>query len=169
MIRPIRLLPDPVLRRKAAPVKRITKEILGLIDDMFETMDSANGIGLAANQVGVLSRVIVTGVPDEDDDEVIREAIINPEVVLFFDETDLFNEGCLSIPRVTASVERPVGVEIRGLDVAGKKIRITADGLFGRCLQHEIDHLNGILFIDRVDMSEKEALRLMEEAKSDER
>lgn len=163
MLRPIKYLPDPVLRRVAKPVGRITAEIRSLIDDMFETMDAAKGIGLAAPQVGVSVRLFVTGIPPEDDEDELplRKVIINPEIVRFFPETEFFEEGCLSIPKVTYDVERPVGVEIRGLDERGRKVRYVADGLFGRCIQHEIDHLDGILFIDRVGMSENEAIRLM--------
>ena len=127
---------------------------------MFETMDRANGIGLAAPQVGVSKRVLVTSVPREEG-PADRVTVINPEIVRLSSERDVMDEGCLSIPGVSGPVERPIAAEIRGLDVKGRKITIRAEGLFARCLLHEIDHFNGVLFIDHAGWSEAHAARAM--------
>lgn len=148
-------------------MKKIGPEIRKLIEDMFETMDAAHGIGLAANQVGVAKRVLVTNVPEEKD-VFVRTALVNPEIVSFATETELFEEGCLSIPHVRAEVDRPSGVHVRGLDGRGRKVEIRAEGLYARCLQHEIDHLNGTLFIDHAGISEKKALKMMQAGDAEE-
>ncbi|MEK8022189.1 MAG: peptide deformylase [Candidatus Hydrogenedentota bacterium] len=167
MIRALRYLGDPVLRKHADPVKKIGPEIRKLIDDMFETMDAAHGIGLAAPQVGVMKRVIVTNVPEEDG-SFTRGALINAEIVSFEEETELFEEGCLSIPHVRADVDRPVGIRVRAIDGNGRKVDFLASDLYARCIQHEVDHLNGVLFIDRAGISEKKALKMMQTAEEDE-
>ncbi|MBE3593470.1 MAG: peptide deformylase [Candidatus Carbobacillus altaicus] len=134
--------PDPVLRKVAKPVTRITPHIHKLLDDMAETMAAANGVGLAAPQVGILKRVIVV-----DDGEGIIE-LINPEIVEMSGEQD-GPEGCLSIPGVTGDVKRAQYVRVKGLNRDGEPIEVAGEGLLSRALQHEIDHLNGVLFIDR--------------------
>ncbi len=142
---PIRTLPDPILRQKARRVKSIDKETKKLIDDMVETMHSASGVGLAAPQVGVPIRVIVIGIPDEEE-----LALINPQIVRRTGER-LVNEGCLSIPGYFAQVQRSEVVRVKGLDRTGKEIRLRADDLLAQALEHEIDHLNGVLYVDHLE------------------
>ena len=147
---PIRHFPDDsVLRQKAKRVSRISKSIERLIDDMVETMQQAHGVGLAATQVGVPLRVIVLQIPD---DEPI--AIINPEIVKRAGEQAVI-EGCLSIPGYSGEIKRAASVTVKGRDRQGKTIRIKATGLMAEALEHEIDHLNGTLYIDHVDSQEK--------------
>lgn len=141
--------PDPVLKKKADPVEEITDEIRTLLDDMLETMYDAPGIGLAAPQVGVLKRVIVVDVAGDDEDPAPMK-MINPEVVWSSDETDLYEEGCLSVPESFSEVERPERVRIKYQDETGELCEIDADGLLSTCVQHEIDHLDGTLFIDHI-------------------
>jgi len=140
---------DPVLRQKAKRVSRIDKSIQRLIDDMVETMRQANGIGLAAPQVGVPLRVIVLQMPEEE-----PMAIINPEIVKCLGEQEV-NEGCLSVPGYFGEIKRSASVRIKGRDRQGKAIRIKATGLMAEALEHEIDHLNGILYIDHVESQDK--------------
>lgn len=141
-ILPIRVLGDPILREETTPVAEITEEIRTLVANMFETMYLAKGIGLAAPQVGRTERLAVIDVDGQ------KFAIINPEIVSADSKTAKAEEGCLSIPDVYGDVERPARVKVRALDVEGKDFEIEADELLGRCLQHEIDHLHGKLFID---------------------
>jgi peptide deformylase len=141
-ILPIRVLGDPVLREETKPIEEITDEIRALVKNMFETMYLAKGIGLAAPQVGRTERVAVIDV------DGAKYAIINPEIISTDSKTAKSEEGCLSIPDVYGDVERPTRVRIRALDVDGKEFEVEADDLLGRCLQHEIDHLHGKLFID---------------------
>lgn len=147
MIRDIRILGDPVLRKRADEVAAIDDEIRTLIDDMLQTMYDAEGVGLAAPQVGIGRRVIVVDV-HEPDAPVL--ALINPRLIESSTDTDRGEEGCLSIPGLRDIVERPAHVIVEALDPAGEAVRIEADGLLARALQHEIDHLDGILFLDRV-------------------
>ena len=142
---PIRTLPDPILRQKARRVKSIDKSIEKLIDDMVETMHSASGVGLAAPQVGVPLRVIVIGIPEQEE-----IALINPQIVRRTGER-LVNEGCLSVPGYFAQVQRAEVVRAKGLDHTGKEIRLRADDLLAQALEHEIDHLNGILYVDHLE------------------
>jgi peptide deformylase len=137
----IRVLGDPILREDTKPVTEITDELRALVRNMFETMYLAKGIGLAAPQVGRTERLAVV---DVDDNPLV---IINPEVV-HSEGKEKGEEGCLSIPDVYGDVERPARVRVRATDLDGKEIELEADGLFARCLQHEIDHLHGKLFID---------------------
>jgi peptide deformylase len=146
-LRQIRLLGDPVLRREAAPVETIDDEVRRLIADMMDTMYDAEGVGLAAPQVGVPLRVIVLDVHEPD---VPPFALVNPRIVEVGDAPDRAEEGCLSIPGLRDVVERPARVVVEGLDPAGEPVRMEADGLLARALQHEVDHLDGILFLDRV-------------------
>ncbi len=140
---------DPVLRQKAKRVSRIDKSIQRLIDDMIETMRQANGMGLAATQVGVPLRVAVLQIPDEE-----PMAIINPEIVKRDGEQEV-TEGCLSIPGYFGELKRSASVTVKGRDRQGKMIRIKATGLMAEALEHEIDHLNGILYIDHLDSQDK--------------
>ncbi|HEU0054963.1 MAG TPA: peptide deformylase [Longimicrobium sp.] len=136
-----------VLRRRADEVPGADPALDKLIDDMFETMYDARGIGLAAPQIGISSRVIVV---DVNDPETPPFALLNPRIVESSAEKEKGEEGCLSIPGISAPVERPARVVVEGLDRAGQPVRIEAEALLARCLQHEIDHLEGVLFIDRV-------------------
>lgn len=141
-ILPIRKEGDPILRQKAKPVAKVTKRIVRLLQDMEETMYAADGIGLAAPQVGVSERLIVVDVGDGP------VHLVNP-VLASGEGSSVDREGCLSIPGVSGYVERYERVVVTGLDAKGRPRRIQADGLFARALQHEIDHLDGILFIDK--------------------
>ncbi len=138
----IRVLGDPVLREETKPVAAVTDELRELVKNMFETMDLAKGIGLAAPQVGRTERVAVIGV-DKD-----RFAIINPEIVGSDSKYVKAEEGCLSIPDVYGDVERPGRVTVRAMDLDGNTFEVDAGELLARCLQHEIDHLHGKLFVD---------------------
>ena len=142
---PIRILPDPVLRRKAKRVSRMDGSIHRLIDDMIETMHQASGVGLAANQIGVPLRVAVIGMPDEE--ELV---LINPEIIKTTGER-LINEGCLSIPGYVAQVQRAETVRIKARNREGKEVRLRGEELLAQALQHEIDHLNGVLYIDHLN------------------
>ncbi|HEU4786433.1 MAG TPA: peptide deformylase [Gemmatimonadaceae bacterium] len=138
----IRVLGDPILREETKPVAEITDELRALAKNMFDTMDLARGIGLAAPQVGRTERMAVIGVEEQ------RFVIINPEIVEADGKTAKAEEGCLSIPDVYGDVERPARVRVRALDLDGKTFELEAGELLARCLQHEIDHLHGKLFID---------------------
>ncbi|HTJ23741.1 MAG TPA: peptide deformylase [Gemmatimonadaceae bacterium] len=138
----IRVLGDPILREETKPVAEITDELRALARNMFDTMDLAHGIGLAAPQVGRTERMAVIGVEDQ------RFVVINPEIVDADGKTAKAEEGCLSIPDVYGDVERPARVRVRALDLDGKTFEVEAGELLARCLQHEIDHLHGKLFID---------------------
>jgi len=144
-IRPISIAPDPVLRQKARRVRNIDKSVHKLIADMIETMHNASGVGLAAPQVGVLLRVIVIGIPGQED-----FALINPEVVRRKGER-MVTEGCLSIPGYIGQLKRSETVTVKGRNPDGKEVRIKADELLAQALEHEIDHTNGILYIDRLE------------------
>ena len=143
---------DPVLRTEAAEVTVFDDNLRALVRDMFETMYHADGIGLAAPQIGLSTRVIVVDLrrQDEDDPEPQRIAIVNPVVTWESKEVEKQTEGCLSIPGLEEVVRRPAQVRVEGQDPDGNDIVIEADDLFGRALQHEIDHIDGILFVDRV-------------------
>jgi peptide deformylase len=149
MIRPILQLPEPVLRRVSTPVAKIDDEIKRLIKDMFETMYDAPGIGLAAVQIGVPKRVVTIDAT-RGEEEKNPMVFINPEIVSSSDEKDVKEEGCLSIAEYYEEVERPSAVTVRYIDEKGKTQEIEAEGLLARALQHEIDHLNGVLFIDHL-------------------
>lgn len=146
MIREIRLYGDPVLREEAAPVEAFDDELERLIDDLIETMYEADGIGLAAPQVGVPLRVFVYDIRDPD---VGPGVLLNPEIVES-DGSARDEEGCLSLPGLTEIVERPESIVVRALDRGGHAVEIEAEGLLSRCIQHERDHLDGVLFIDRL-------------------
>lgn len=143
----IRLMGDPVLREEAASIETVDDEVRALARDMFDTMYEAEGVGLAANQVGVMRRLIVV---DPHEEGVAPLALVNPRVVATGDDTDRAEEGCLSIPGLRDIVERKSSVVVEALDLQGEPVRIQADGLLARVLLHEIDHLDGVLFLDRV-------------------
>lgn len=150
-IRPILYSENPLLRRKSRKVQRVTEEVEELIQDMFETMRAANGVGLAAVQIGVPLRVIVVGIPEDVEDPAAGTtlALINPEIVRASPEVEEGVEGCLSVPGWAGNVPRHVEITVRGLDRKGKPVRMKAQGYLARVLQHEIDHTEGVLFLDR--------------------
>lgn len=148
---------DPVLRKKCAPVENIGDRLITLTQDMIETMFSVPGAGLAANQVGVSSRVVVVdlGVKEGAHKPLI---IVNPEITAMEDEI-IGEEGCLSIPEIFADVKRAKRIEVKGVDLDGKKIRVEHEDFFARVFQHELDHLNGILFWDKIGRIKRDMLR----------
>lgn len=159
-IREIKKYPDPVLRRKTASVGAIDEDICRLIDDMVETMHAAPGVGLAANQVGVPLQVAVIDISSHEEEGGKRPLVvlINPEIVSQ-EGTVVAEEGCLSVPDFTENVKRAARIKVRARDRAGKTFELEADGLMAKALQHEIDHLNGILFIDRLSPIKKSIFR----------
>ena len=148
-IRPLIFLPEPMLKAPSRKLDRVDAALRKLADDMLETMYDAPGIGLAAVQIGEPVRMLVIDLA-KDPEPKAPQFYINPEVVWSSDERSVYEEGCLSIPDYYADVERPASVKVRHLDIDGKEHEITAEGLLATCLQHEIDHLNGILFIDHI-------------------
>jgi peptide deformylase len=148
-LREILKLPDKRLRLNSEPIKRIDAGIRKLVEDMFETMYDAPGIGLAAIQVGVAKRVVTMDLSKKEDDHK-PQVFINPEVTWASEDKSTYEEGCLSIPEYYEEVERPTEVKVKYLDLDGNEHEIEAKGLLATCLQHEIDHVNGILFIDHI-------------------
>ena len=157
-LREIVLMGDPVLRTPAREVECFDEAVQELVEDMFETMYHAEGVGLAAPQVGVSLRVLVVDVREREDRRGGRIALVNPRVVWASEETDRVAEGCLSIPGVEDVVERPWAVRVHGLDIQGSPLTVEADALLARALQHEIDHLDGILFPDRLSPLKRKLL-----------
>lgn len=147
-LKKILIHPDPRLKKVAAPVASVNDELRRLADDMLETMYDAPGIGLAAPQVAVMNRMLVMDCAKEDDATPEPMVLINPQVVWTSDERNVYEEGCLSIPEQYAEVERPAEVEVSWMDLDGRTKRERFDGLWATCVQHEIDHLDGKLFID---------------------
>lgn len=154
-IRPLILLPDPILKMPSRRIETIDKPLLKLADDMLETMYDAPGIGLAAIQIGEPLQMLVVDLAKEGEEKA-PQIFINPEILTFTDEVSVYEEGCLSIPDYYAEVERPAGVRIKYIDRAGLPHEIEATGLLATCLQHEIDHLHGILFIDHISKLKRE-------------
>ena len=154
-IKPLIILPDPILRQASKPIERVDDELKRLANDMLETMYDAPGIGLAAIQIGVPRRMLVIDVSREGEDKQ-PQVFINPEILKSSDERSVYEEGCLSIPDYYAEVERPATITVRYLDRDGKELTAEADGLLATCLQHEIDHLNGVLFIDHISRLKRE-------------
>lgn len=157
-ILPILTLPHPILRRKAVPVAAVDARVRKLAADMLETMYDAPGVGLAAPQIGVSERLIVCDCAVEEDAEPTPFAMVNPEIVWSSEETKLHEEGCLSIPDMKDEVERPASVRVRYTDLDGQVREIAADGLLAVCLQHEIDHLDGVLFIDHLSRLKRDRI-----------
>lgn len=151
-LRPILIIPDARLRQVAEHVPAVDADIRRLVDDMFETMYKAPGIGLAAPQIGVMRRVVVLDVAKRASEEAAPEPMVfvNPVITWSSEERSVYEEGCLSIPDYYEEVERPAVVHVSFLDESGKPRSIEADGILATCLQHEIDHLNGVLFIDHI-------------------
>lgn len=145
---------NPLLRQKSQKLKRIDDSTQSLIDDMLETMRAHNGVGLAAPQLGILQRVIVIEIPPEPDEPGSRTetfALVNPEITRWSDEEEIADEGCLCLPHYVGEVPRALAVTAKGKDRRGKDVRVKGEGLLARALQHEIDHLDGILFTDRIE------------------
>ena len=154
-LRKIVTLPDAVLRRKAHSITKVDKNLQTLIDDMVETMRDAPGVGLAAPQIGLSERLIVVEYFEREEDEEQEDApkkvwaVLNPEIIKASEEKLMGVEGCLSIPGLVGEVERHAAIQVKGLNRHGKPLKIKADGWLARIFQHEIDHLNGVLFTDR--------------------
>jgi peptide deformylase len=146
-IRPILIAPDPRLKAVSAPVEKVDAEIRKLAEDMADSMYAAEGIGLAAVQIGVAKRIIVMDL-DQKDDKKDWRVFINPKITWASEDMATFEEGCLSVPEIWDDVERPARIKCEYLDLDGKKVEIEADGMLATCLQHEMDHLEGVLFID---------------------
>jgi peptide deformylase len=156
-LREIIVLPDKRLRLKSKPVSRINGDIRKLVEDMFETMYQAPGIGLAAIQVGVPLRIVVMDLSKKENEAEPR-VFVNPEIVSSSEEKSTYEEGCLSIPEVHEDVERPARVKVKYLDLDGKAHEEDADDLFATCIQHEVDHLNGVLFIDHISKLKRDRI-----------
>ena len=145
----IRIAPDPILRKKARTVKRVDDAVRKLVRDMIETLQEAHGVGLAANQVGVLKRVVTIQLPEEE-----PRIFVNPEITRRTGEREI-QEGCLSVPGYTGLITRSVSIKARALDEWGSKFRLSAEELLAQAIEHEVDHLNGILFLDHLESHEK--------------
>jgi peptide deformylase len=170
-IRPIIFADDSILRKKSKKVKHFGEALQALIDDMVETMQAANGIGLAAPQIGVLERVIIIQLPEDEEDPQSGKlfALCNPQIVRAHGEEE-GEEGCLCLPGYVGEVKRATSVTVKAQDRRGKNVRIKAEGLLARVFQHEVDHLDGMLFIDRVESPDKiRRIALAEEAEETEK
>ena len=154
-LREILVVPDPILKQISKPVAAVDDELRALMDDMLETMYAAPGIGLAAVQVGVAKQVIVMDLAREDEPPAPRY-FVNPQILWASDETAPYEEGCLSVPEIYDEVERAAEVKIKYLDYHGKEVTEDAEGLFSVCIQHEMDHLKGVLFIDYLSRLKRE-------------
>jgi len=169
-IRRIEILGSEVLRTPGEEVETFDGELESLVDDMFRTMYHAEGVGLAAPQIGLSLRLFVVDVPEDEDEgrEGFRAALVNPEIIERSAEVEKAPEGCLSIPGMEGVVERPVSVVMEARDPQGEPLRIEASGLLARALQHELDHLNGVLFIDHLSpLNRKMLLRKWEKARAE--
>ena len=147
-VREILILPDPLLRKVAEPVEAFDEDLQKTVDDMFETMYDAPGIGLAGPQIGYMKRVVVIDLADEENPDSGKIAMVNPEIVGLSEETEVSEEGCLSIPEMYYEVERPAEVTVKYFTPQGEEITRHATGRLAVCMQHEIDHLDGVLYID---------------------
>ena len=155
--RKIVIEPDPILREKSVPLEKVDNELRKLLDDMLETMYAAPGIGLAAVQVGILKRLIVIDI-SKDKEKKKPLFLINPEIISRSKKTSTYEEGCLSLPGHFAEIERPAECQIKFINYEGKEKELKADGLLATCIQHEIDHLDGILFIDYLSKLKKDMI-----------
>ncbi|MDR3514145.1 MAG: peptide deformylase [Caulobacteraceae bacterium] len=154
-IRDILTVPDPLLKQVSKPVDAVDEALRALMDDMLETMYAAPGIGLAAIQIGVPQRVIVMDLARGDEERAPRY-FVNPEITWRSEETQPYEEGCLSVPEIYDEVERPARVKLRYLDYNGQPVEEEAEGVFAVCIQHEMDHLDGVLFIDHLSRLKRE-------------
>ena len=156
-LRKIITLPSRKLRAKSEPVGKVTADVRALVDDMFETMYDAPGIGLAAIQVGVPKRIVTMDLSKKEG-ETNPRVFINPEIVWSSDDKSTYEEGCLSIPEIHEDVDRPARVKVKFLDLDGERHEEEAEGLYATCIQHEIDHLNGVLFIDHISKLKRDRI-----------
>jgi len=156
-VKKIVTIPDPILKKKSLPIENVDSSVKKLMDDMLETMYAAPGIGLAAVQVGVLKRVVVIDLSKKEEKKTPL-FFVNPEIISTSEEQVSYEEGCLSIPNQFAEIKRPNRCHVKYLDYNGKKKDLKADGLLATCIQHEIDHLNGILFIDYLSKLKKDLI-----------
>jgi peptide deformylase len=156
-LRKILTLPSRKLRVKSESVGEVTADVRALVDDMFETMYDAPGIGLAAIQIGVPKRIVTMDLSKKEGDTNPR-VFINPEIVWSSDDKSTYEEGCLSIPEIHEDVDRPARVKVKFLDLDGERHEEEAEGLYATCIQHEIDHLNGVLFIDHISKLKRDRI-----------
>ena len=170
MLRKILTDPDPILRKKCEPLEKVDEETKKLMDDMLETMYTAPGIGLAAIQVGILKRLVVIDISKEEEKKK-PIFLINPQIIHQSNNTSVYEEGCLSLPGQFAEIERPAECTIKYIDYNGKEKELKSDGLLATCIQHEVDHLNGILFIDYLSKLKKDMIikKLVKQKKEIER
>ena len=157
MKRKILIEPDPILRKKCAPLEKVDDDIRKLMKDMLETMYDAPGIGLAAVQIGILKRLVVLDV-SKDENKKDPLFLINPEIISKSENSSVYEEGCLSLPGQFAEIERPAECFLKYIDLNGKEKKLKANGLLSTCIQHEVDHLNGILFIDYLSKLKKDMI-----------
>ena len=169
MLRKILTEPDPILRKKCEPLEKVDTDTKKLMDDMLETMYAAPGIGLAAIQVGILKRLIVIDISKGEEKNPIF--LINPSIVHQSKKTSVYEEGCLSLPGQFAEIERPAECTVKFINYDGKEKELKTDGLLATCVQHEIDHLNGVLFIDYLSKLKKDMIikKLVKQKKEIER
>ena len=161
-IRPILTAPDPRLKTISKPVERVDDALRALMDDMLDTMYDAPGIGLAAIQIGVPQRVIVMDLAGKDEEKQPR-FFVNPEILWRSEDLSFYEEGCLSVPEMYEDVQRPARIRARWLDYHGQEVEMEADGMLATCLQHEMDHLEGVLFIDHLSRLKRQmALKKLE-------
>lgn len=170
MLRKILTEPDPVLRKKCEPLEKVDADLKKLMDDMLETMYAAPGIGLAAVQVGILKRLIVIDI-SKAEEKKNPIFLINPQIIYQSEKTSVYEEGCLSLPGQYAEIERPAECTLKYIDYNGQEKELKADGLLATCVQHEVDHLNGILFIDYLSKLKKDMIikKLVKQKKGIER
>ena len=170
MLRKIIIEPDPILRKKCEPLEKVDTDTKKLMDDMLETMYTAPGIGLAAVQIGILKRLVVIDI-SRDEEKKNPIFLINPEIINQSKQTSVYEEGCLSIPGQFAEIERPAECTLKYINYNGEKKELKADGLLATCIQHEVDHLNGILFIDYLSKLKKDMIikKLVKQKKGIER
>ena len=170
MLRKILIEPDPILRKKCEPLEKVDAETKKLMDDMLETMYAAPGIGLAAVQVGILKRLVVIDISKAEEKKK-PIFLINPQIIHQSEKTSVYEEGCLSLPGQFAEIERPAECTIKYIDYNGKEKDLKAEGLLATCIQHEVDHLNGILFIDYLSKLKKDMIikKLVKQKKEIER
>ena len=170
MLRKILTEPDPILRKKCEPLEKVDVDTKKLMDDMLETMYAAPGIGLAAVQVGILKRLVVIDI-SKGEEKKKPIFLINPQIIHKSEKTSVYEEGCLSLPGQFAEIERPAKCTIKYIDYNGKEKDLKADGLLATCIQHEVDHLNGILFIDYLSKLKKDMIikKLVKQKKEIER
>lgn len=154
-IRPILTVPDPFLKQVSKPADAVDDELRALMDDMLETMYAAPGIGLAAIQIGVPVRVIVMDLAGQDEEKAPR-FFVNPEITWRSEEMFVYEEGCLSVPEIYDEIERPARVRLTYLNYEGERVEEEAEGLYAVCIQHEMDHLEGVLFIDKLSRLKRE-------------